>query len=259
MSMRPEGEPDVREDELVAVVAAMEDEVEPLRRRLRGVEEVRDGARRYSRALLRGVPVVVGVTGEGKRNADMVLRRMVQKCAPTRIVGVGFAGALSEGLTPMDLLVASEILEGDRLLQWPDLQWLREADLRIEHEEGRLVTVDEILSTREMKMQWWGKTERDQEAAADMESACWARVALSFRLPLLIARAITDSLEETLPPYLEDCRTQDGRLDRRQVFWKAFWRPATWPMLYKLRRRMPPCAERLADFVEAVVAPLAAV
>jgi nucleoside phosphorylase len=243
--------------ELVAIVAAMEDEVAPLRERLADVEEVKDGARRYYVGTLRGVRVVVAATGDGKRNADLGIRRLVQKLEPTRVLALGIAGAISDDLAVGDLLISSEVMEGDQTLAWPDLQWLEEAEIGVPYDLGRLVTVDEILSTPASKRSLWGKTWRDQPAAADMESACFARVAIAYNLPYLVARAISDDVEEVLPDFLEDCRAQDGSLDRRQVMWKALWRPRSWLPLFRLQRRMRRSAVTLADFAEALVASLA--
>lgn len=243
--------------ELVAIVAAMEDEVAPLRERIEQQELIADGPRRYTRGVLAGVPVVLAVTGDGKRNADLGIRSLVQKCAPTRVLAVGLGGGLSPELAVGELVVSSEVMEGSSVLSWPDLQWLEEATLQIDYDLGRLVTVDEILSTPEAKSEWWGKTVRDQPAVADMESACFARVAIAFNLPYLIVRAVVDAADEPLPHFLEDCRAQDGSVDQRQVMWKAVWRPKSWLPLYRLRRRMDRCADLLAEFAEEVVAALA--
>lgn len=243
--------------ELVAIVAAMEDEIAPLRARVVDPEEIVDGPRRYLRGRLRGIDVVLSVTGDGKRNADHGIRRLIQKCAPTRLLAIGLAGGLSPKLRAGELLVSSEVLEGDRVLGWPDLQWLEEAAVSMEFDLGRMVTVDEILSSPEQKAEWWGKTPRDQAAAVDMESACYARVAIAYNLPYLVARVISDTAEESLPSFLEDCRAQDGSVDRRQVTFKAFWRPASWRPLLRLRGRMRRAAVKLADFAEGLVGSLA--
>jgi adenosylhomocysteine nucleosidase len=243
--------------ELIAIVAAMQDEIAPLRARLQDVEEVKDGPRRYYVGTLSGVHVAVTATGDGKRNADLGIRRLIQKLEPTRVLAIGVAGAISDDLAVGDLLISSEVMEGDSTLAWPDLQWLEDAPIEIEYELGRLVTVDEMLSTPESKKILWGKTWRDQPAAADMESACFARVAIAYNIPYLVARAITDNMTETLPDFLEDCRAQDGSIDRRQVMWKAFWRPRSWLLLARMRRRIQRCSLILADFAEDLVAGLA--
>ena len=242
--------------ELVAIIAPMEAEIEVLRERVAQVEEIADGPRRYCRGRLQGVDVVLFVSGEGKRNADHGIRHLVQKLAPTRILVMGLAGGLSPKLEVGELLISSEVMEGENVLGWPDLQWLEEADLPHAFDLGRMVTVDEILSTPEAKSEWWGRTIRDQPAVADMESACYARVAISFKLPYLILRYVSDSASESLPRYLEDCRAQDGRIDQRQVVWKAFWRPRSWPVLLRLRGRMKRASIILADTAEALVAAL---
>lgn len=250
------GEIEPREGELVAILAATAEETGPLLERIAVQEEIADGPRRYKRGTLRGVPVVLAITGEGKRNADMVARRVAQKLGPTRILGLGLGGALSPKMRAEEIIVSSEVMEGESVLAWPDLQWLDRAELQVEHDQGRLVTVDEILSTPQMKDEWWGKTMRDQPAVCDMESACFARVAAAYQIPYLVIRAVSDTADETLPHYLEDCRAQDGRLDRRQVMWKAFWRPGSWRMLWKLHGRLKRCSRLLADAAEQLVGAL---
>lgn len=240
-------------DDLIAIVAANVDEIAPLRERLEGVEEVKDGPRRYYVGTLRGARVVVAATGDGKRNADLGVRRLIQKLEPSRVLAIGLAGAISDHLAVGDLLVSSEVMEGDQTLAWPDLQWLEESTIALEYELGRLVTVDEILSTPDAKRALWGKTWRDQPAAADMESACFARVAIAYNIPYLVARVISDDVNESLPDFLEDCRAQDGSIDKRQVRWKSFWRPKTWLPLFRLRRRAQRSAGVLADFAEDLV------
>ena len=73
-------------DDLIAIVAANADEIAPLRERLQGVEEVKDGPRRYYVGTLKGARVVVAATGDGKRNADLGVRRLIQKLEPNRVL-----------------------------------------------------------------------------------------------------------------------------------------------------------------------------
>jgi len=247
---------DGRGPELVAIIAAMAEEIAPLRARMGVIEEIRDGPRRYLKGTLKGVPIVLAVSGEGKRNADLVMRRVIQKCVPTRVLGIGLAGALSHDLVVGDLLVASEVLEGHRVLAWPDLQWFEEAGLGKLCELGRVVTVDEVLADPDAKQRWWRETMRDQPAVADMESAGYARVAIAYKLPYLMVRAVSDTASEQLPPFLEDCRDQDGSISRREVAWKAFWRPGSWAALWRLQRRIGRLSLRLADIAERLVGAL---
>ncbi len=243
--------------ELVALVAAMHEEIAPLEESLSAVEEISEGPYRFVRGRLRGIPVVLAVTGEGKRNADLRTRHLVQRCAPTRLLALGLGGALSPELCPGDLVVSSEVLEGGAVLGWPDLQWLAEAEPRTPHLLGRVVTVDEILLSPELKQHWWAQTPRDQPAVADMESACVARVALAYGLPYLVVRAVSDGADEQLPAFLEDCRSEDGAIDRRQVVWRALWRPSSWQALTRLRRRLERSAEDLAQIAEELVTAVA--
>lgn len=238
----------------IAVVAAMRQEIAPLRRRLRGAVSGRDGPLTWHRGELRGADVVLAATGEGRRRAADGIARVVARHAPARVLGIGLGGALSPELGVGDLLLASEVRDGEEAVAAPDHRWLARARELGGWPAGRLVTVGEILATPAAKARWREAGRPDQLAVADLESASWARVAAAHRLPYLVARAVSDRADEALPSFLALCRRPDGAIDRRRVLAHAARRPASWGPLVRLWARTRRCARRLADLAEVLVA-----
>lgn len=242
-----------RPPETIAVVAAMSEEIEPLRRRLENARNGPEGRPAWTRGRLNGIDLVLAVTGEGRRNAERGIARVLEEHRPDRVLAIGLAGALSETLRVGDVLLAGEVLDGEEAMVSPDPGWLARARQRGPCEVGRLITVDEILASPAAKARW-AAAAIGAPALVDMESASYARVASAFRLPYLVARAVSDCADETLPQFLTRCRDREGGVDRRLVLRHALPRPASWPALLRLRSRTKRCAQRLADLTEVVIA-----
>jgi adenosylhomocysteine nucleosidase len=86
-----------------------------------------------------------------------------------------------------------------------------------------------------------------------MESTAVARVCGARSVPFLIARSITDLLDEDLPLDFNQYRNGDGRVSSKRVMKTALLRPAVLKGLLELRRRSNLCAEKMADFVKRMV------
>jgi len=87
--------------------------------------------------------------------------------------------------------------------------------------------------------------------AVDLETAAYARVAAGRGVPYAVVRAISDGADEELPLDFERYRRPDGTLDRARVLRHALGHPATLAPLWRLKRRMDLCSQRLADQVSA--------
>ena len=134
----------------------------------------------------------VVATGYGPRRAAARADALRQEpFAALAVAGTG--GGLSAELRPGDLVVASEVSDGHRVIPCPSAALLagelRRAGLRVR--VGRVVTVDHLVRG----------TERERLAAtgalvADMESAVLARAADGR--PLAVVRAVSDTPERPL-------------------------------------------------------------
>ena len=86
-----------------------------------------------------------------------------------------------------------------------------------------------------------------------MESTAIASVCGRRGLPFLIARSITDLLDEDLPLDFNQFRNCDGRVDQKRVVRAALLKPSAFKGLLNLRKRSKLCAERLTQFVRRLV------
>ena len=82
-----------------------------------------------------------------------------------------------------------------------------------------------------------------------MESTAIASVCARRGVPFLIARSITDLLNEDLPLDFNQCRDREGRVNSIKVMKAALLKPGSFSGLLELRKRSELCAERMAEFV----------
>jgi len=176
---------------------------------------------------------------------------------PAAVLVTGLAGACSPDLRTGDIVVGDPVAvpgaeldedSGDPGLRRRAVRAIESARLR--YQVGRLLTVDEVVTTPAAKAKW----SRAQGAlAVDMESAhvlAWARRA---GLPAVAVRAIMDGLEDEVPHDLLRAVGPDGRMRA----WAAagfLGRPALLPAAWRLGRRSHRALGSLARFIRAFVA-----
>lgn len=192
-------------------------------------------------------------TGEGVANAERQLEARLERGVARAVFSIGFAGALSSSLQVGDLVVADDIRGS---IGRPDstlLSAARQTQMKVPLRFGVAVTSSEILWQAESKRALAASLAANEIGFVDMESTAIAGVCAKHGLPFLIARSITDLLDEDLPLDFNRCRTADGRVDSKKVVKAALLRPAAFTGLFELRRRSRVCADRLAEFVQCLV------
>ncbi len=98
---------------MIGIIGAMESEVKTLVAALHNpTSEVITGIT-YYRGILEGQEVVIAQAGIGKVNAALTAQTMLLCYRPTLILNTGVAGAVAEGLTVMDAVVADAYVEHD--------------------------------------------------------------------------------------------------------------------------------------------------
>lgn len=244
-----------RADALTAVVTALPEELAPLRARAAGVREERQGSRRVLLGRLGARPVVMTATGLGRTRAERELRALVEAYPVAAVIGAGLAGGISPGLQVGELLVGREVRDGTAAVAAPDPSWVERALAPGTGARGVvLVTVGEPLWSAKSKAELWRTLSPAGPAAVDMESAAWAKVAAEHGLPYLVVRSLLDRAEDPLPAFLARCQDQDGSFRRGKVVRQALLHPRTVAELVALRRQVRRCTERLACFVERLLA-----
>jgi nucleoside phosphorylase len=175
---------------------------------------------------------------------------------PVALLVMGLAGGCGPDLRPGDVvvgdLVATPAAEfhgdgGDPGLRGRAVRALDAARLR--YRVGRLLTVDEVVTSPAAKAQWWRTR---GVLAVDMESAhvlAWARRA---GLPALAVRAVADGPEDDVPRELLGALGADGRV-RAWAVASLLGRPALVGAAWRLGRRSRRGLGSLARFVRAFV------
>jgi adenosylhomocysteine nucleosidase len=231
----------------IAVVTAFREEFGAILSRARGARS--EDA--YVRARIGAAEVALSMTGDGAKNAGRSVASLCEKVRPAALLGVGVAGALSPDLSVGDLLVSRRIRDSAGDAPPPDAALAARALSIAGTAAGTLVTLErpEVFASGKAAL---GKAQNSAgPAAADMESAAWARAAAAHGVTFLIVRAISDRASEDLPEYISRCVGRDGGIHRPSVVFRALARPATIPALLRMRARVHACAESLADFLEA--------
>lgn len=193
-------------------------------------------------------------TGEGIVNAERHLEDWLERGNARAVLSIGFAGALSPSLKAGDVVIADEVRDSSAT---PDPKLLSAAR-RVQAllpwiHFGLALTSHEILWQAESKRALAASLAGDKISAVDMESTAIASVCGRRGLPFLVARSITDLLDEDLPLDFNQFRNCDGRVDSKKVVKAALLRPRAFRGLWELHKRAQLCAERMAEFVRRLV------
>jgi adenosylhomocysteine nucleosidase len=214
-----------------------------------------------ARGVLQGLPPVtrrrLTVRVVGPRAAVLDRLDLTQiSPAPAALLVTGLAGGCGPGLEPGDVVVGDSVgtpgLEGDGHGGDPALRRraIRAlAAARLRYRAGRLLTVDEVVTTPAAKALWW---QAEGALAVDMESAhvlAWARRA---GLPALAVRAVADGPADDVPPELLGAVGGDGRM-RPWAAASLLGRPVLLGAAWRLGRRSRWALGNLSRFLRAFV------
>jgi nucleoside phosphorylase len=245
-----------RERALTAIVAAMEDEVAPLRARLVGQRAAAVTGARVTLGALGAAPVALAVTGDGERNARRGLAAVLAALPVSRVIVVGVAGGLTAGLGAEALLVVERVIdEADGTLHAADAA-LTEAAARLTGaRRGVAVTAVRIADTADEKRRLFAlagaRLAADGDASnvplvVDLESSVFAAVAGRAGVPWMSLRAVSDPAAESVPALLNRSRDDGGAVRRSRVVVGLLTRPSDLRRLLALRDRVRACASGLA-------------
>jgi adenosylhomocysteine nucleosidase len=246
--------PAVRSEVLVGIVTAMPEEFEAVAkvvsngRRLRAPRQDR---RFLLEGKIAGVPVLLGMTGDGVARASASVSFLLREFPVSLLVGAGAAGALVPSLRAGDVVVAERLVdeEGDGPL--PDTGLVSRAEV-LGAKPATVVTVSRLICSSREKRDLASRFGYSDSAPAvvDTESAAWGRAASACGVPFVILRAVSDIFEEDLPGFLSSCRTVDGSVNRAAVARKLIRHPGALPPLLRARERVREGAGKVGLFLE---------
>jgi adenosylhomocysteine nucleosidase len=199
--------------------------------------------------------VVVVESGPGRQRAAKAAHAMIDAYRPRMVVSSGFAGGLDPSVKRYDLVAAETLVAADGREIALDPAALNKAttlpslgDVHSLH-RGRLLTTDRIIRLSDEKRRLGAQ---HQALAVDMESFAVAEVCQARAVPILVVRAISDAVNDELPPDI-------GRLLSRKTFagqlgaavGSVFRRPGAVKDLFHLHQAALECSARLAKFLAA--------
>jgi adenosylhomocysteine nucleosidase len=236
---------------VVAVIAAMPEEVSALRRRMRDRRAVEAGHTPVLLGVLAGCPIAVAVVGDGARNASRGTADLLAAMTIERAVLVGVSGALTPALGPAALVVARAV-SGAVTVAAPEAT-VEQVALATGARPGVVVTVDDLVETPQDKARLRASRSGDP-LVVDLESSAVVAVLAAAGIPWVVLRAVSDTADERLPEILRRCR-DDAGLHRARLVSGALRDPTVLADLWRLGRRMRLCADTLATAVEQVLSP----
>jgi adenosylhomocysteine nucleosidase len=246
----------------LVVVAALPEEIGAVRARLhrpRRIELV--GVRAAWTGTLADLSVTLAVTGVGARSAEQGMRAVLaRRPDPSLVVAMGFAGGLDPRLRPADLVLGARVLRAGGGMLRPDEALLAQACEVTGGIGGWVATADRVATAaakRALGQGWLGRLSRDADpgpGVVDLESWWTVRSAEDLGARWIVARAISDCLDDELPPILGDGRAPQETLARGRVLLRAVRRPMHLPGLARLAWRARQCAQVLASAVERLAA-----
>ena len=202
----------------IGIIGAMELEVEQLKAELSESRIVKKAGMEFHEGVLNGASVVVVRCGIGKVNAALCVQILADQFKVDGIVNTGIAGSLKAEINIGDLVLATDAVQHDvdatqfsypvgQIPQMSEFSFKADEQLRkmaarccrqvnpdIEVHEGRILTGDQFVSSKEKKA-WL--TETFGGACTEMEGAAIAQAAYLNKIPFLIVRAISDKADDS--------------------------------------------------------------
>ena len=200
----------------IAVVGAMEQEIELLRESMANVKHVSFGKFSAYEGELAGKRMVLVLSGIGKVNAAVSTSWVIHQFAPDCVINTGSAGGLGKGLKVGDVVIGETVAHHDvdvtafgyvwgQVPQLPavfasDKNLICQAEKAAQVFEGAAVTQGLIVSGDRFVHSSEGVAEIRSHfldvKAVEMEAAAIAQTCYQLEVPFVIIRAVSDSADE---------------------------------------------------------------
>ena len=200
----------------IAVVGAMEQEIELLRESMNNVKHVSFGKFSAYEGELAGKRTVLVLSGIGKVNAAVSTSWVIHQFAPDCVINTGSAGGLGKGLKVGDVVIGETVAHHDvdvtafgyvwgQVPQLPavfesDSNLISQAEKAAQVFDGAAVTQGLIVSGDRFVHSSEGVAEIrshfPEVKAVEMEAAAIAQTCHQLEVPFVIIRAVSDSADE---------------------------------------------------------------
>jgi nucleoside phosphorylase len=235
----------------IAIVAAMPEEIGPLRGRLVAATRTQRGSLVVERGRLGGREVALAATGDGARNARAGVEALLASGAEALVV-LGVSGALSAELATAELVVATRVTDEDGGVREADAAWVAAATRATGGRPAVIVSARRIADSATEKRRLAAQAGPGL-AVVDLESAAYVAAAAARAIPWLVLRAVSDRADENLPALLNRSLDAGGAVNRGRELRSLLGDPGALPHLLALRKRVGQCAEVLARAAQAAL------
>lgn len=202
--------------ETVAVIGAMDKEINLLKSQMKNIKEKKIGKITYYKGKLENKDIVLLKTGVGKVNAAVGADTVIREFGADKIIFTGVAGAINRNLNIADVVISKDLvqhdvdltafgapmgqLSGESKIEFsadPQLIKLAEKSaIKVLGKDkvtiGRIATGDQFIANKE-KVQFLGK--EFNADAVEMEGGAVAQVAEIYGVPFVVLRALSDKAD----------------------------------------------------------------
>ena len=202
----------------IGIIGAMAEEVSELKASLQDAKVTKIARMEFCEGSFGNTDVVVVQSGIGKVNAAACAQILINHFGVTHVMNTGVAGSLNAKIDIGDIVVSTDAMYhdvdatifgyakgevpqvgtasfvADEMLRKAAVEAVKEAAPDIHVFEGRVVSGDQFISSREVK-----NNIRDtfQGDCTEMEGAAIAQVAYINEVPFVIIRAISDKADDS--------------------------------------------------------------
>jgi len=199
----------------IALIGAMNEEIELLLAHMEQVEETGKAGITFRTGVFGGQRVVVCKSGVGKVNAAVTTQLLIDRFAAQAVIFTGVAGALDPGLNIGDLVISAECMQHDMdvtALGFPrgvipfEEQSVFAADERLRElaaasgeklfpgqvKIGRVLSGDQFVASRELVRELH---EELGGTCTEMEGAAVAQVCAMNAVPFVVIRSMSDKAD----------------------------------------------------------------
>lgn len=202
----------------VAVIGAMEQEIELLKNSMGNAVTETFGRFTVHRGTLGGKKTVLALSGIGKANAAAVTALLISRFSPDCVINTGSAGGIGAGLKVGDVVIGTQVAHHDvdvtafgyALGQVPQLPAVFESDAALAEAavaaaaaaafegeavyRGLIVSGDQFVHSSEKTA--FIRRNFAGAQAVEMEAAAIAQTCFQLNVPFVVVRAVSDAADE---------------------------------------------------------------
>lgn len=202
----------------IGIIGAMVEEVSELKASLQDAKVTKIARMEFCEGSFGNTDVVVVQSGIGKVNAAACAQILINHFGVTHVMNTGVAGSLNSKIDIGDIVVSTDAMYhdvdatvfgyakgevpqvgtasfvADEMLRRAAVEAVKEAAPDIHVFEGRVVSGDQFISSREVKNHIRDTFQGD---CTEMEGAAIAQVAYINEVPFVIIRAISDKADDS--------------------------------------------------------------